>query len=388
MGNSLDKQEYTLINNAINCENTIDIETVTIETVTIETEKSINHKNITKAPTASLQTLITDITKSNNVSDVLKNYDEQTISDYYKSDSIIEIFKLNNDKALQLANALPVNKEKLIFKYFPVVPVNLMIIMSKNMNLNVLDNNKETFLFKKLKKGDMFIFDFNLLIKKHIIYITKFLNNVDNIDVNLTDKNKQTFFEKLISDRRLKDYDTTSNLIQSLEKQNYNFNKLDHNKRTFLTQMLIINPDMTFYLAKTINIKSFDITIESRWLYHILTHHLEDIHNYICYMFQRDDYVKLFFELYNKLYIDRWNDKFIIFIRKAYSINNNKTIECLNYKSDKGNTIIHLLALRHDKLTLQFIVNRFKDYLKIEPNNEGKTPLMLYNESSFKMILQ
>lgn len=105
-------------------------------------------------------------------------------------------------------------------------------------------------------------------------------------------------------------------------------------------------------------------------------------------MFRRDDYVKLFFGLYNKLYIDRWNDKFIIFIRKASIINYNKLIECLNYKDDIGDTIVHLIAFNHDKLTLQFVVTYFKDDLKIEANNEGKTPLMLYNESNFKMILQ
>jgi hypothetical protein len=145
---------------------------------------------------------------------------------------------------------------------------------------------------------------------------------------------------------------------------------------------------MTFNLSKTMLLKSFDITIESRWLYHMLTRQLDNIHNYIYYMFKRDDYVKLFFELYKKLFIDRWDDKFIIFIRKAYLVKNNKSIECLNYKTDKGNTIIHLMAANHDKITLQFVVNNFKDDLKIESNNEGKTPLIIYNESSFKTILQ
>lgn len=362
MGNIPDKHEYTSIDNPINCENTVISESTIIPEIT----------------TKSLQTLITDVAKTNNIDNVFKNYNEKTILDYYKSDSIIGILSSNNDKALQLANALPVNKEKLIFKYFPIVPVNLMIIMSKNIDFNVLDENQETFLFKKLEKEYL----------KYLKYITTLLENVDNINVNSENKSGQTFFEKLISDGKLNDYNTTSNLIQSLEKQNYNFNRLDHNEQTFLTQMLICHPSMTFYLSKTINIKSFDITIESRWLYHILTHHLGDIHNYIFYMYQRDDYVKSFYKLYNNLFIDVWDDKFIIFIRKALCINNDKCIECLNYKNEEGNTIIHLLASYHDKQTLQFIVNKFQKVLKIEPNNDEKMPLMLYNESSFKTILK
>jgi hypothetical protein len=77
-----------------------------------------------------------------------------------------------------------------------------------------------------------------------------------------------------------------------------------------------------------------------------------------------------------------------MFIKKALVINNNKCNKCLNYKNKKGNTIIHLIASYHDKKTLQFIVNKFQKVLKIEPNNDGKMPLMLYNESSFKTILQ
>jgi hypothetical protein len=368
MGNTTDKQEYTLVNNPINCETDVIPESTVIPEITSK----------------SLQTLITDIARSNNINYIFKNYDEKTILDYYKSDSIIGILSSNNDKALQLANALPVNKEKLIFKYFSVVPVNLIIIMSKNIDFNVLDENEETFLFKKLKKGTMFTSDFDVLVKNHLKYITKLLNNVDNINVNLENKNKQTFLENLIYEGRLEDYDTSANLIQSLEKQNYNFNRLNNDKQTFLTRMLICNPDMTFELAKTMNIKSFDIAIESRWLYYILTNHL----NYIYYMFQKEDYIESFYKLYNNLFIEVWDDKFIIFIRKALLINTDKCIECLNYKNKKGNTIIHLIASYHDKKTLQFIVNKFQKTLKIEPNNDGKTPLMLYNESSFKTILK
>lgn len=71
MGNISDKPDYKLINNPINSENDCMTETL------------IANK--------SLPSLIADITKSNNIIEVFKNYDDETILDYYKSDSIIEI---------------------------------------------------------------------------------------------------------------------------------------------------------------------------------------------------------------------------------------------------------------------------------------------------------
>ena len=366
MGNVSDKQEYSLVNNPVNFDDVI--------------KNNTNPKLIND--------IINDVIRSNNINEVFKNYDNETILNYYKSDSIIEILKLNNEKSLQLANALPANKENLIFRYSFVIPVNLLVIMSKNININILNEKQETFLFKQLEKGKMFSWEFDIIIKEHLKYITTLLKNVDNIDVNFKNRNNKTFFEKLISQKMLRNHNDILNLIQSLEKQNYSFNKVDEHIQTFLTQMLISTPEITFDLAKTMTLKCFDITTESRWLYHILTHRLNDIHNYIIYMFQRDDYIKLFFELYRQLYIDVWNDKFIIFIRKAALINVEKTIACLNYKDKGGNTIVHLIASYHDKLTLQFIVHNSQGTLKFGPNNDGDTPLMLYNESNLKTILQ
>jgi hypothetical protein len=129
------------------------------------------------------------------------------------------------------------------------------------------------------------------------------------------------------------------------------------------------------------------VAIESRWLYHILTNKLDVVHNYIHYMFKREDYKRLFFELYKNLYINVWNEKFIIFLKKASTYDNNKTYECINYQNETGNTVIHLMAKCHDKQTLQFCVNYFCA-LTFGPNNEGKTPLVLYNESKLKNKLK
>lgn len=370
MGNVPEKQSYALINNPINCENDSSIETNTI----------------TK-PTMSLTTLIKAVSTSTNIKDTFKDYDKDTILDYYKTNQAIDIFKLNNLKSVELANALSGTNLDLMFKYAIYVPVELIIVMSKNINFNAVNQNGETFLYSILdNKGEEH--DFQIKIKNRLEYVCTLLKNIDNIDVNSTDKYNQTFFEQIIRNKGLKNYNTDLKLIQLLEKRNYNFNKLGNDKNTFLTQMLKSMPKMVDNFAGTMKLKSFDITTESRWLYELLTNHLNNIHNYIHYMFQREDYNKLIFDLYKSLYIDVWGDRFIVFIKKVLVYDQKKCIECLNYKGKNGNTIIHLLAIVHDKQTLQFCVSHFQKVLIIEANNDGKTPLMLYNENSFKTLLK
>lgn len=387
MGNVPEKQPYMLINNVATCETLNDNSTETIV------------KSITK-PTNSTETIVKTITKPNslamlikavgtstNITDTFKDYDENTILDYYKTSEIVSIFKQNNSKSLVLAHALPANNQELMFKYAIYVPVELIIIMSKNINFNAVDKNSETFLYSILdNKGEKY--DFDIKIKDRLEYVCTLLENIDTIDVNLTNTYSQTFFEKIIQNRGLTDYATNLKFIQLLEKRNYNFNKLGHDCNTFLTQMLISMPKMVGNFSQTLKLKSFDITTESRWLHHLLTNNLKDIHNYIYYMFQRDDYNKLILKLYRSLYIDVWGDCFIIFLKKVLIFNKTKCIACLNYKNKKGNTVIHIMARMHDKQTLQYCVNTFQNILTIEANNDEKTPLMLYNESSFKTLLK
>lgn len=354
MGNIHEKGSYELINNQSD-----DVPPTNI---------------VPKIMISQLKMLALDVIKSDNIDDTFKDYDNKTILDYYKSNMILDIFMKNDKKAVKLAHAFPGTNENLMFIYFPVVPVDIIIIMSKKIDFNALNENDGTFLFGKSKV--------------HLENMCKLLESVDTINVNLTNNLNLTFFEELIHDQELRDNNLCSRLIQSLEKRNYNFNRVRYDHNTFLTQMLNRIPDMTFHLAETMKLKSFDITTESRWLYHILTNHLRNINNYVHFMLQRDDYVKLILGLYMSLYIDVWGDKFIVFLRKVSSYNHEKCIECLNYKDENGDTVIHYMAHSHDKNTLQFTLSMFRDELKLDANNEGKTPLMLYNESDLKTLLQ
>lgn len=391
MGNKVNKNEYITINgNAVICD---DFDNMSLANVNLNSDtntnntNSINNTNTTGNPKVDINTnKLEKLTKlvnavdckegNNNLEKIFKDYSENVILDYYESDSAITIFKRNDNKALQLAHNLPKNDRQLMFKYFSKVPTELILVMSKNINFNAVNDKGETFLYQ---------YD---VIKENLDSLCAILENVNDININLIVKNR-TFLEELIRYKELPNNETKLvTFFELLEKRNYNFNKFCYYKDTFLTQTLVNIPKMKLNFANTMKLKSFDITIESRWLYHILTHFVDDVHNYIYYMFQRDDYKKLFMGLYSNLYIDMWGDKFIVFLKKACSLNDKKTFDCINYKNEKGDTIIHLMAECHDKQTLQFAVRYFKQILQIGANDKGKTPLMLYEESNFKNILE
>jgi len=380
MGNKVDKHPYITINgNMVMCEefDTMSLPTNTNDSINMNTLPATSTVTVTTKPLDKLKKEI-DLIKSkestNDIEKILKDYDATTILDYYESDSAINILKHNDEKALQLAHNIPKNDRGVMFKYFPDVPFELIMVMSKNINFNAVDKNGKTFLYGSN-------------VSKKLKYICDLIENVDDININMI-VNHRTFFETLILDKTLSCRNTELiKFFEVLDKKKYNFNKWGYNNDTFLTQILKKMPELTFILANTMKLDSFDITTESRWLYHILKHNLDHIHNYVYYMFLRKDYLKIVLGLYSNLYIDVWGDKFIIFLKKASCVHKEKTIQCLNYKNEKGNTIIHKMAKYHDDQTLQFCVNYFLE-LKFDPNNEEKTPLMLYNENKLENKLE
>lgn len=391
MGNKVSGQEYISINgNMVECDG-FDNMAISLSTDTNTVNKTTSTNKLTKSTSDQstktsnnkqiLENLKKEIDKmkpndsTNSLEKIFAEYDEKTILDYYESTEAINILKQNNEKSVKLAHNLPKNNRGLMFKYFPGIPYELIIIMSKHINFNALDENKYTFLFRYKDVAD------------NIKYVADLIENVDDININLI-ANNRTFLEYLINNRNYcPDTTDLSRLFNVLEKRKYNFNKFAFNRDTFLTQMLKRYPNNTFDLANALKLKTFNISVESRWLYHLLDNHLYLIQNYVVFMFQREDYKKLLTELYSNLYIDTWDDKFIIFLKKVSTVEQEKIYECLEYKNKDGNTVIHLMAKYHDKQTLQFCVNYFPN-LKFEPNNNGKTPLMLYNESKLENKLK
>lgn len=397
MGNNTSTQEYISINgNMVECDgfdnikisksnenNKITTVNKSTSAITYTPTNVIMDKTNSTSNKKSLEDLIKEIENlkphsspiidksekvfKESIERIFKDYDQNTILDYYESDEAVTLLTRNNRKSLILAQNLPKSDRGLMFKYFPDVPLELVIVMSKQINFNATNERKQTFLYE----DDVF---------KYIGYITDLIDKIDDININLI-VNRYTFLAHLIRrNYSLPNDNELSKLFGVLEAKKYNFNNFCFYNDTILTQMLMKYPGKIFNLAEMMKLKTFNISIESRWLYHILDTKLDELHNYVYYMFQREDYKKLLFNLYNNLYINVWGDKFIIFLKKVIVTNSEKTYDCLRYKDESGNTILHSMAKNHDKLTLQFCVNYFTE-LDFESDNMGSELLKLYNES-------
>lgn len=329
--------------------------------------KSTNTQNL-KELTKEISSKTHDVNLITQLKTTFEKYNENVILDFYESDDAVYYLKKNDIFAIKLAELIPKNNRPIIHKYFIDIPVEIIIIMKDKLDFNALS------------KGYRFLY-YSKLVIKNLSYVCNLIENIDNIDLNLTVETYTFLDHILIQDNLSEIRIKLMQLFQVLDKKKYNFNHLCCNRNTFLTQMIISHPKLTRDLAKTILLDSFDFTVESRWLYLIVNDHLMELNWYIYYMFQRTYHKASFIKLYNNLHTNVWNDKFNIFLKTAVAFDRQKTIKCMNYVNEDGDTIIHLMAKYHDKITLQFCVTYFNDNLKIKPNNLGKTPSQLYNES-------
>lgn len=361
-----------------------------INNITVEKEKS-DSKNSKKTKTKSTKTdkvqsnkilskelacKVQNCRDPNKLVDIFAFYEEEIILDFYESKICVDLLKQNNIFSIKLAQLMPKNNRFLLQFYFVKVPVEILIIMKDKLDFNAVQNNGCTFLHWN---GNT--------ISTNIDYVCDLIDKIDDLDLNKL-YNCRTFLDHLfefVESSSLPPTEKLINLFKILEQKKYNFNHFCYQEDTFLTIALRNHPNMSFQLAVTMKLSTFDITIESRWLYHLLTNSLDHLYNYICYMFQRDDYPKLFLNLYRNLYIDTWGDKFIVFLKKADSIHHKKTIECMEY-TDNGDTILHLMAQYHDKTTLQFSLCYFST-LNPKPNGKGKTVDNLYENSKIQNML-
>lgn len=339
--------------------------------VNIQNKKTVP----THTPTLcnDVETLKSKVTKENlrNFESIFAEYDENTVLEYYNTKHAIELLTKNDVLSIKLAQIIPKTTKPLIHKYFPKVPFNILILMKDKLDFNSLNNN-HTFLF-------------NNTVPTNIEYVCKLINAIDNLDIN-AHWNGLPFLYGLLHNYMLDTTDLTK-LFETLDSHKYDFNDFGYDRDTFLTYALYRNPKMIFDLANTLRITSFNISIESRWLYFLITKELTHVHNYIYYMFTRDDYSKLFYELYKNLYIDTWGDSFIVFLKKAITVNKPKSIECMKYvDTNTGNTILHLFGQCHDKQTMQFCLWYFKTN-NAHVNHQNKTALDMYQNSAIKNVL-
>ncbi len=364
MGNKIDSN-YDLIDINIGfdpIESTINIPNkIPTKTVAVIPENII-------ADSKTINTHLIKTSSYNEIEQLFTKYSHKAIMHFYLEYSI-EYLKKNDIKAIFIAKLLPINKKyNLINRYVNAkIDTKLITIMANNLNLNHVDKNNKTFLFKISVNID------------EIDYLCKLFSCCD-INVNHVYLCKTFLMEIIhkytITRENLPKY---IKLITILANKNYDFNITNQCDYSILTQFLMYKPDLRFYCSKLIGIKNYDVSKECFWLYTMVNKHWDEIHNYLYEIFSREDYIHILYDIYKNYHYPTYEDDFIRILIKMCKMDNRRTIEMLNYiNSENGNTLLHEIAIRRGKKLLNFITYYFSGKVIIKQNNENKYPYDLY----------
>lgn len=360
-----------------------------------KTTKSIPIKTVTpkqieqpqQSQLSELQQLIKDINGAKTKEDIqtifaLYSVSETVILEFYGSDSMIKFLHNNDSKSKILASLLPKNDNNLISKYFErKIPYHILLLMGDNLNYNFVNDDKETFLYKTWADS----FSSQYLVD--IDYVIELLSNIDNININHKNSQKKTFLMHQVTSKLDKKMILKFiEIAKILETKNYNFNIISVGRNSLLSLLLLHNGHLVFYFSKLLLIEKYDITVECKWLYIIIHEHLDDIHNYVYYMFKRSDYKRLLHDIFNNYHYPSCEDDFIHLLLKCEEIYGTEMKEALEYKDTDDNTVIHLMANRQCKKLLNFVLGHFN--LNIQKNKFDKTPFDLYTENNVKNKLK
>lgn len=327
-----------------------------------------------------LEKLISDVNKAKTKEDIVEIFSlnqSDVIDDFYCSDELINLLKMNNSKSDLLAMLLPKSERDLIRKYFnSSVPYQILLLMGKNLDYNILNENGNTFLYATWNNN--------------IPYVIELIKNISDININHINKIGMTFLmEKanfVIPDSKLKQFIKLIKLLA--QKKVYNFNVLNICGNSILSILLSSNGNSNFSFSRLISIEEYDITIECNWLHILIANHQKNkIHNYLHFMLNRSDYKRLIHNLFNIYHYTSCENDFMYLLQECDRMNNTKTRETLQYTDLDGNTIIHLMAKRQCKKLLKFTLDHFNN-LDIKENKNGKMPFDIYMENTIKNKLK
>jgi hypothetical protein len=319
-----------------------------------------------------------EILKLNDKQDIIREfraYTEETILDFYEHCSCA-IFRKNNDLAKLLATLIPKNERDLInVFYVNQIPIGLLLLMKDKINFNYQDKDKRTFIFRI----------YNIY---QLDYVMEMIKIIDVIDINTIGFYEDTFVFALLKQRLEIPTKKAQELFTLLEEKKYIFNHKSLTDKSLLTYILTYYQNDVEHWSEIISVEEYNIAIDCEWLVIMMNSHYNDIHNYIWYIFQRNDYQRLLYDIYNCDFPHVWGIEFVKFLKRCEQISAQKTHDSLNYHDKNGNTIIHSMAIKYDKILLNHTLNHFKQYIKLLPNKEGKMPDELLKNAKLEFKLK
>ncbi|MEM3062209.1 MAG: hypothetical protein QW303_01495, partial [Nitrososphaerota archaeon] len=262
-----------------------------------------------------------------------------------------------------------------LIKYPSIVGLCEHYIMFVNMA--IVDSHKRNFLFHVVVDNQC-SFD-NLL---------SILGSSLKFDVNHKDKYGYTFVLKYLEKHGYGNPDKINVLVDNLRYRKYDFNHISKSGISFFAP--IFRYRKIDYLLKILDIPELDITLDPQWIRIVVEEiktskgNLNTVKDIFFIILGRKDYTMFLCNLIKRYYSPSAEDDLIEMIC-GFMIDREKVINMISYIDSDRNTFIHLAAKKHYKRLLSFL--DFTE-VKIFPNNQGKYPDDLYEESRVKKKLE
>jgi len=321
------------------------LDDVNFPATTIITE--ITNQKVEISTTIQSFTEMSDIIKSLNskydLELLMKNCHPKAILDWYNR--CLHLLWQNNDKAVILAELMPKNNRDYMWELLANrAPIHIMKIVVSKVNINAVDTNNKTFLFQM--PHDKY--------SEYIDYLTELIIAIDNLPLNHV-YNCENFLLHLCRNSHIWTDVPSHKIIRLFET--LSLRKFNYNQISILSHLISYNSKYIDHYYIFMNINSYDITLDHKWLKNLLQHtNLFSPHNYLVNIIKRTDYISFLYNMYSH---HIWGKEYLNLISDLMYINPSKTKMMLQYHDEDGLTVLHLMARNHDKTLLYPLLTRF-----------------------------
>jgi len=301
---------------------------------------------------------------------IVKEYDDDMIFDFIKIHNTIN-FKMIFEDIIYYVTKYPDDMIMICVKNN--IPIKVIETLAHKININYMDEKKETCLWKLQTNIDYLI---GLLSSKLL-----------NFDVNHKNVTNNTFICDYLELKILNSY--FIKIMYILIEKNYDFNNI-LNGISILDKALLYNTDVSLIEILVRNTNQ-NITMYTLWL-HILINKYDTktLLTIIIIILKRPDYKIFLNEImskYTTLYGTSDNDMLLVMSIILHK-EPNKLAEMLSYTNNYGNNILHIASSNHLDKSIRFIMkdNTFGKTLLIR-NSDGKMPKDLYLDNDMLNLL-
>ena len=334
----------------------------------------------------------TTVDHFNDFRELVKDYESDPICvpSWYDESVLLRWYEINlnllvkgDEKSRFLAEIMPKNETSFLWRlYHDMAPIYMLKEVAKKIPVTQLNSRGETFLFQIPKGLPRVDPGYDAIAN----YITNVILEIQDLPLNHISNNHETFIVKLF--RCSGFWDITridiDKLLDALSQKGFAF---QNKHQSIISNLITIHPDKINAYCLLVRPESYDITQDCEWIQVLYRKYsLIQRHNYVYYILHRNDYLSFLYNIYiNREYY--WGSDYIRLIQQCANMDFDKVLHMLSYTNKNGNTVIHKMAKRHDKLLLTNIIGLFGNKLTIKPNSKGFLPNQLYLNSKLSSLL-